>query len=102
MNILLDDISFQHSLFPFGQVRSIAHLRIGILTIFEKWQFHFPGKVFIASEKLLHDFDEKECISYPANFVPSNEFLKQVSVANEKIDFASDCVLLDHPWQLFE
>ena len=102
MNILLDDISFQHSLFPFGQVQSIAHLRIGILTIFEKWQFYFPGKVFIASERLLHDFDEKECIQYPANFVPSNEFLKQVSVANEKIDFVSDSVILDHPWQLFE
>ena len=102
MNILLDDISFQHSMFPLGQVRSVAHLRIGILTIFEKWQFYFPGKVFIASEKLLHDFDEKECISYPANFVPSNEFLQQVSVANEKLDFAPDCIILDHPWQLFE
>ena len=102
MNILLDDISFQHSLFPFGQVRSVAHLRIGTLTIFEKWQLYFPGKVFIASEKMLHDFDEKEYISYPANFVPSHNFLKQVSIANEKLDFAPDCIILDHPWQLFE
>ncbi len=102
MNILLDDISFQHSLFPFGQVRSVGHLRIGILTIFEKWQFYFPGKVFIASEKLLYDFDVKEFIQYPANFVPSNEFLKQVSFQNRKIDFSPDGVLLDHPWQIFE
>jgi NDP-sugar pyrophosphorylase family protein len=102
MNILLDDISFKNSLFPFGVVRSISHIRTGILTIFEKWQFYFPGKVFIASEKLIHDFDESECIKYPANFIPSHEFLKEVSAKQEKVPFSSDCGILEHPWQIFE
>ncbi|MGN6194926.1 MAG: putative sugar nucleotidyl transferase [Ginsengibacter sp.] len=102
MNILLDDISFTNSLFPFGVVRSIAHIRCGILTIFEKWEYTFPGKVFVASEKLLHDFNESQCIKYPANFIPSFEFLKQFSVEKEKMPFTRDCKILEHPWQIFE
>lgn len=102
MNILLDDISFTNSLFPFGVVRSIAHIRTGILTIFEKWQYHFPGEVFISSEKLIRDFDESQCIKYPANFIPSYEFLKEVSAQEEKISFTSDCKILENPWQIFE
>ena len=102
MNILLDDISFKNSLFPFGVVRSSVHIRVGILTIFEKWQYIFPGKIFIASEKLIRDFDESACIEYPANFIPSFDFLKRLSEQKEKIPFSSDCKLLEHPWQIFE
>ena len=43
MNILLDDLPFNESLYPFGAVKSMVHIRIGILTIFEKWQDDFPG-----------------------------------------------------------
>jgi UDP-N-acetylglucosamine diphosphorylase/glucosamine-1-phosphate N-acetyltransferase len=102
MNILLDDISFTNSLFPFGVVRSVAHIRTGILSIYEKWQYYFPGKVFIASEKSIHDFDESQCIQYPANFIPSYQFLKELSVQQVKISFTPDCKILEHPWQIFE
>lgn len=102
MNILLDDISFKESLFPFGEVRSVSHIRIGILTIFEKWQNFFPGKVFISSEKLIHEFEETNCIKYPANFIPSFDFLKRLLAQNEKLPFSPDCKVLDHSWQIFE
>ncbi len=102
MNILLDDISMENSLFPFGVVRSVAHVRTGIFTIFEKWQFYFPGKVFIASENTISDFDKSNCIKYPTNFLPSYEFLKELSFQNKKIFFTPDCKLLEHPWQIFE
>jgi len=102
MNILLGDNSFNNSLFPFGVVSSIAHVRIGILTIFEKWQYYFPGKVLIASEKLIHDSEDSDVITFPANFIPSYDFLKQISVQKEKIPFTPDCKILEHPWQIFE
>lgn len=102
MKILLDDISFKDFLFPFGQVRSVSHTRIGILTAFEKWQHYFPGNVFVASEKLIREFDEKDCIKYPANFIPSFEFLNKLSAQNEKLSFTPDCRILEHPWQIFE
>ena len=80
----------------------MAHIRCGILTIFEKWEYHFPRKVFIASEKLSHDFEESQWIKYPANFIPSFEFLKQLSVQKRKIPYTPDCKILEHPWQIFE
>jgi UDP-N-acetylglucosamine diphosphorylase/glucosamine-1-phosphate N-acetyltransferase len=102
MKILLDDIFFRDFLFPFGQVRSISHTRIGIYTIFEKWQHVFPGKVFIASEKLIHEYEENECVKYPANFIPSYEFLKKLFKRNEKLSFTPDCKIVEYPWQIFE
>ncbi|MDQ2720752.1 MAG: glucose-1-phosphate thymidylyltransferase [Bacteroidota bacterium] len=102
MNILLDDVPFNTHLFPFGTVRSHAHIRIGILTIFEKWQFYFPGKVFIASEKLIHQIDKSSCTTFPANFIPSLGFLEEVAEKSEKVAFTNDCKILEHPWQIFE
>ncbi|MEO8824052.1 MAG: putative sugar nucleotidyl transferase [Ginsengibacter sp.] len=102
MNILLDDTSFKYSLFPFGEVRSVSHIRIGILTTFEKWQHVFPGKVFIASENLIPEFEEDNYIKYPANFIPSFDFLKRLSAQNDKLPFAPDCKILEHPWQIFD
>ena len=102
MNILLDDLPFNSSLFPFGEVRSIAHIRIGIMSILEKWQFYFPGKVFITSEKLLADFDEEDSVQYPANFIPSHQFLERQASQNEKIVFTADCKILEHPWHIFQ
>jgi UDP-N-acetylglucosamine diphosphorylase/glucosamine-1-phosphate N-acetyltransferase len=102
MTILLDDISFKNFLFPFGEVRSVSHIRIGILTIFEKWQYVFPGKVFIASEKLIHPSEEKDCLKYPANFIPSFAFLQQISALEERLPFSADCKILEYPWQIFE
>lgn len=49
MYIYLDDISGSESLFPFGLVKSVAHIRVGMFTILEKWEFFFPGKVLLKS-----------------------------------------------------
>lgn len=100
MNILLDDLLNREGLFPFAQVRSVAHLRIGILTIFEKWQFFFPEKVFLASDKLTPD--DRDFITYPANFVPSYEFLKKLCDQKSRISYSGDSKILSHPWEIFE
>ncbi len=102
MTIFLDDLSFNNALFPFGTVRSIAHIRMGILTIFEKWRFYFPGQVFIASEKLIQEPELGSCIKFPGNFVPSAKYLKTLSDQQQKIAFTPDCKILEHPWQIFE
>lgn len=101
MNILLDDLSFNNSLYPFGSVKSMVHIRLGILSILEKWEFVFPGRVTLTSQKS----PDEALTSYkkiPANLIPSSNFLKQL-----KKDFnanlpADDCKLLQHSWQLFE
>ena len=101
MNILLSDSSCEGLLFPFGEVRSVAHIRVGILTIFEKWEFFFPGKVFVLSETPSINADA-EFLEFPANMVPSSRFLQQLLEQQQQIDITSDCKMLEYPWQIFE
>ena len=102
MKILLDDINNVPSFFPFGELRSVAHLRIGILTIFEKWNFYFLGKVEIASERLSEEINESEYFIYPVNILPSNSFLKELSNCETRMALTSDCKEIQHPWELFQ
>ena len=101
MNILLDDLPFNESLYPFGTVKSMVHIRIGILTILEKWQFLFPGKVFISSQQTL-EYDTSLFVKIPANIVPSINFLKKIYTETTSIPSAGDCKILNYPWQIFE
>ena len=100
MKILLDDVSMSGSLYPFGIVRSIAHCRIGILSIFEKWNFYFPDKVSIASECGNDLRNTKAFISFPANVIPSHDFLRKISAGD--LSFPDDsCRTLSRPWHFF-
>ena len=101
MNILLDDLPFNESLYPFGSVKSMVYIRIGILTIFEKWQAVFPGKIFISSQQN-ENFDASLFIKIAANIIPSTNFLKRISKEKESIAVADDCKILNYPWQIFE
>ncbi|MEO5650343.1 MAG: putative sugar nucleotidyl transferase [Ginsengibacter sp.] len=102
MNILLDDLPYNESLFPFGTTRSIARNRIGILSVLEKWEFYFPGKVAIASEKPVSKNDLSSFIKFSANVIPSHDFLKKLFLEKKEIPFTPDCKIIAYPWQLFE
>jgi UDP-N-acetylglucosamine diphosphorylase/glucosamine-1-phosphate N-acetyltransferase len=101
MNILLDDLPFNDSLYPFGVVKSMVHIRIGILKIFEKWQLIFPGKVFISSQQP-ENADTSLFNKIPANIIPSANFLKQLSKGKTSFPSIDDCKILHYPWQIFE
>lgn len=101
MNILLDDIPFNSSLFPFAQVRSLAHIRIGICTIFEKWNFYFPGKVFISSEISDETLQNTQFNIYPANIIPPHSFLKNIADKNQLVEMPDEAKTLKRPWELF-
>ena len=101
MNILLDDLPYNSALFPFAEVRSLVYMRFGICTIFEKWNFYFPGKVFISSETPDETFQNKPFEKFPANIVPSNLFLKNLSEKDQPLPVAGDSKTLLRPWELF-
>jgi len=100
MNILLDDLPFNNSLYPFAAVRSMVHIRTGILSILEKWQFGFQGKILLGSESHPGNMDSLEKI--PANIIPSAKFLKQLRAGPTLLPSMDDCKILEHPWQIFE
>ena len=58
MNIILFDTSARNKLAPLTQTRSIADIRMGILTIKERWELITCKKVFILTENYLQDLYE--------------------------------------------
>lgn len=102
MMIVLDDITAKEQLYPFSYTRSIADIRIGILTIREKWEIITSQKIYTISEvdrKYLED--DKQI--YQANIVPSREWVNAVS---QNKNYASSekatPSLIRHPWQLVQ
>ena len=50
MKIILDDIACKEDLYPFTLTRSVADIRVGILTIREKWEALLGKKINTLSE----------------------------------------------------
>lgn len=101
MKILLDDIPFNKTMYPFGVVRSMVHCRVGIFTIFEKWNYYFPGKVEVASERAQHYPEENGYIQVAANIIPSGKDLQHICSGNKMIDL-EDFRVIKFPWHIFQ
>lgn len=99
MNILLDDLPFNESLYPFGAVKTMVHIRMGIYSIFEKWQLFFSGNILLSSS-LEKNTDTSSYKKFPANIIPSANFFKKIS--KENFPSIDDCKVLEYPWQIFE
>jgi len=90
-----DDPSTRKKLYPFAEVRAVSDLRVGILTIREKW------------EKLLAPYAGNSIpnLNFPSNLVPSKEFIDLLvnhHIQNDE-DFRHPSVrLLEYPWQINE
>ncbi len=102
MNILLDDIPYNNSLYPFTALRSLAHIRIGILTIYEKWQWAFPGKIILSSQLHENEASSPGYLKIQANLIPSANFLERIQSNGQHALATDDCKILNHPWQIFE
>lgn len=101
MNILLDDLPYNAALFPFAEIKSAAHIRLGILTLFEKWNLVFPGQVFVASENSKFQKD-KDTRCFPANLLPSFEDLHQLKKDGDAEALLKNSRVIARPWQLFQ
>ena len=79
--ILFDTPEARLNLMPFTFTRPISQIRIGILTIQEKWDWHF-SKVYPLTEQYLSDkfpteYDRKNCY-VNAQCLPSKKLIKQI------------------------
>ena len=98
MNILLDDISGKSNLYPFTSIRSAADIRIGILTIREKWERLLNQKIETLSEITASDIDLNKNQNISANIVPSRQWVNDFLSGNQ----SKKTVTLDYPWQIFQ
>lgn len=83
MFIYLDDLTGSENLFPFGKIKSVAYIRLGMLTILEKWQFYFHDKVLLKSQ---NEVPSNHYIELPAVSVPTNKALKLLLSGNTPSD----------------
>lgn len=51
---LFDESELREHLMPFTALRPIAHIRVGIFNIYEKWELHLKGKASFRSAPYLH------------------------------------------------
>ena len=99
MNIFLDESTCRTSLFPFTHTRHVADIRIGILTIREKWE-KITGLPVITSGSLKN----AESVIVKANIIPTINTASQIIQAalNKTPILENDEIKMLHfPWQIF-
>ena len=96
MNIILDDSLVKEQLYPFSETRNVADIRIGILTIREKW-------ALLKAKQLIPNL--VETITIPANIIPSVNNVDNIcnEIANGKIVLVNEEVnIIEFPWDIFK
>jgi len=91
MTFILDDSLSREQLYPFTATRHVADIRIGILTIREKWA-------------LIERNASKDSLTIPANLIPTadNAHAILASVTNDKVVKNDDKIKSIHyPWDVF-
>ncbi len=93
--ITLFDQEIRENLFPLAQTRHVAQLRVGILTIREKWQLYLNQEIALSSSDI--PGDSNTCFS--ANILPSPGFIE--SLKKGEPDY-SQVKILQYPWHIFQ
>ena len=100
MNIFLDDSKCREQLFPFTYTRHVADIRIGILTIREKWEL-------ITGQRVVTNSGEKNegGIIINAHIIPTKYSAKNIiqsAIDKTPILETEEIKMLHHPWQIFQ
>ncbi|MDT0686724.1 GlmU family protein [Autumnicola psychrophila] len=99
MNYILFDGSYRNQLLPFTFTRPVADIRIGILTIREKWEMVLESTTTTVTEDYLAEkwplVEMEENIMINAAFLPTSELLEQVKnlQANQAVFYNEEVVV---------
>ncbi len=100
MTIYLDESKSREQLFPFTHTRHVADIRVGILTIREKWEALTGLAVSTAASN-----KEEGDIVISANIIPSQgnvEYIIQSAKDKTPPLQTEEIKMLHHPWHIFE
>jgi UDP-N-acetylglucosamine diphosphorylase/glucosamine-1-phosphate N-acetyltransferase len=100
MSIFLDESKCREQLFPFTHTRHVADIRIGILTIREKWEMILGQKVKTRPEER-----KNEDIIINAHIIPAKSTAENIlKAAEDKTPLldSEEIKMLHHPWHIFE
>jgi UDP-N-acetylglucosamine diphosphorylase/glucosamine-1-phosphate N-acetyltransferase len=100
MNIFLDESKCREDLYPFSLTRHVADIRVGILTIKEKWQYLTKANICTDVNNIAAD-----AIIVNANIIPTKENIDFIlKESADKISLLeNDTVKIIHyPWNIFQ
>lgn len=101
MNYILFDGTVRNALLPFTYTKPVADLRVGILTIREKWETYLGGTTTTITEEYLSEkypmVELEENVMINASFLPNAELVALIQglTANQAI-FAGDEIIAFH------
>ncbi len=88
MNYILFDGNVRNQLLPFTYTRPVADIRIGILTIREKWEKHLGFTTSTVTEEYLSDkfpmVEMEENIMINASYLPTENLVMQIKKLTQK------------------
>jgi UDP-N-acetylglucosamine diphosphorylase/glucosamine-1-phosphate N-acetyltransferase len=89
-------------LFPFSQTRSVADIRIGILTIRQKWE-----KLLQQPVTVLKNGEEPpaDAIVFAANILPTAQFVQSIFTSAGEPAYEPDysqVKIVQYPWHIFQ
>ncbi len=103
MLIYLDDHHCKQGLKPFSSTRHVSDIRVGILTIEEKWaqllQLDSVGQLSFS------DSISEEVIKVPANVIPTKNNYKSILALAKNgnvIEESDEIKILNYPWDIFQ
>ncbi|MFT3934316.1 MAG: putative sugar nucleotidyl transferase [Chitinophagaceae bacterium] len=107
IQLVLDDTHVKQFLYPFTLTRPAADIRIGILTIREKWERLLGMKVTVNGDEYLETpaMENAQPIVFAGNIVPSRAFIQKLlagTVSDQDLMDQSTVRILHHPWHIFE
>jgi len=87
MNYILYDGEYRNQLLPFTYTRPVADIRIGILTIREKWEFYLGLTTTTLTEEYLEEkypmVEMEQNIMINASFLPTEKMVNQIKALKE-------------------
>ena len=98
MNYVLFDSSVRTALLPFTYTRPVADIRIGILTIREKWEKHLGYTTTTITEEYLEEkypmVEMEENVLINASFIPTKALVAEIKSlsANQAIFYDNEIV----------
>jgi UDP-N-acetylglucosamine diphosphorylase / glucose-1-phosphate thymidylyltransferase / UDP-N-acetylgalactosamine diphosphorylase / glucosamine-1-phosphate N-acetyltransferase / galactosamine-1-phosphate N-acetyltransferase len=98
-SIALEDDLIAEDLFPFTLTRSAADIRVGILTIREKWERLFQYSTRPNPE------EKTSSASIPANLLPTVAFVEEIEKENLKnlvTPVKNHSKIIRYPWHIFQ
>lgn len=101
--LFLTDTEIKKNLFPLALVRPVADIRVGILTIREKWEHYLGKQIDLRVAEQDTDIPE-DAHTLSANIIPSREFADSLF---RKGRFTTQPAwnavkIIQHPWHIFQ